>query len=76
MHNVATVSSRWTGQTRLATYGTFYRPPFIKGFRNFIEATDWDKRFFCNHWIDRVCIGAIIASVFFIFPLLIHIIIK
>jgi hypothetical protein len=76
MHNVATVSSRWTRQTRSATYGTLYKQPLIKRFRYVIEETDWDKRFFCNHRIDQVCIGVIIASVFYFIPLLIHVFIR
>jgi hypothetical protein len=46
----------------------------IKRFRHFIESTDWEERYLCHPWIDKLCLGGVIASVIYFFPLLLSVI--
>jgi len=44
----------------------------LKRFEHFIESTDWEERYLCNHWIDKMCLGGIIASMIYFIPVLAH----
>jgi hypothetical protein len=46
----------------------------IRRFQHFIETTDWEKRYLCNHWIDKICFGGIVASIIYFTPLLMSIV--
>jgi hypothetical protein len=36
-------------------------------FEHFIESTDWEERYLCNHWIDKICLcGIFISMIYFI----------
>lgn len=43
-------------------------------FQHFIESTNWEERYLCNHCIDRICLGGIVSSMIYFGPLLILII--
>lgn len=45
-------------------------------FQHFIASTDWEERYLCNHWIDKICIGGIAVSMIYFLPLLILISLK
>ncbi len=48
----------------------------LKRFQHFIKSTDWEERYLCNHWIDKMCLGAIIASMIYFTPVLTQFILK
>jgi hypothetical protein len=45
-----------------------------KRFQHFIETTDWEERYLCNHWIDKMCLCGIVISMIYFAPLLMSII--
>ena len=46
----------------------------FKRFQHFIESTDWEERYLCNHWIDKMCLCGIVVSMIYFTPLLMSII--
>lgn len=52
----------------------FIKKSLLKRFQHFIESTDWEERYLCNHWIDKMCIGGIVVSMIYFTPLLMSII--
>jgi hypothetical protein len=61
-------------QPRLMHYKITAKKSLLRRFQHFIESTDWEERYLCNHWIDKMCIGGIVASVIYFLPLLMSII--
>ena len=61
-------------QPRLVHYKITAKKSLLKRFRYFIESTDWEERYLCNHWIDRICLCGIVVSMIYFTPLLISII--
>ena len=39
-----------------------YKQTLLRRFQHFIESTDWEERYLCNHWIDKMCLGGIVVS--------------
>ena len=66
-----TFSTHIRGQD--AVHKPFAKPTSLSRFRYFIEHSDWDEVILSQEeWIDNLCIGIIIvASVYFIPPLLV-----
>jgi hypothetical protein len=60
-------------QPRLAHYKITARKSLLKRFQRFIESTDCEERYLCNHWIDKMCLCGIAASMIYFTPLLISI---
>jgi hypothetical protein len=60
-----------------AARNTFKRPGFLKRSRHFIEFSDWDEmiRAF-DEWLKRGCIGVIIVSALYFFPVVIKALLK
>lgn len=79
MEIMATVPAR-TGrstairQPRAVRYSIAARRSPLKGFRQFIESADWEERYLCNRWIDRMCLAGLVASFVYFTPLLITIV--
>jgi hypothetical protein len=48
----------------------------LRRFRHFIESSDWVERYFCDKWIDEVCIGALVISVLYFVPFLMPLFLK
>lgn len=46
----------------------------LKRFQHFIESIDWEERYLCNHWIDKMCLCGIVVSMIYFAPLLMSII--
>ena len=46
----------------------------LKRFQHFIESTDWEERYLCNRWIDKMCLCGIVASLIYFTPVLMSII--
>ena len=61
-------------QPRLVHYKITDRKGLLRRFQHFIESTDWEERYLCNHWIDKMCLGGIVASMIYFIPILIFII--
>jgi hypothetical protein len=58
-------SPRAIGQPRAVRYRLSSKRSLRRRFRHFIESTDWEERYLCNHWIDRICMGGIVASIIY-----------
>jgi len=80
MNTMTSVSARTASiairQPRLVRYRITARKSLLRRFHYFIESTDWEERYFCNRWIDRVCLAGIIGSMIYFAPFLISIIQK
>jgi hypothetical protein len=48
----------------------------LRRFQHFIESTDWEERYFCNHWIDKMCLGGIVVSAIYFIRVLVHFLLK
>ena len=59
---------------RLVHYKITAKKSLLNRFQHFIESTDWEERYLCNHWIDKMCIGGIAVSMIYFTPLLMSII--
>ncbi len=57
--SVRVADSREIRQPRSIHFKIAWRRHLYHQFRHFIETTDWEKRYFCNHWIDKICLGGI-----------------
>lgn len=42
----------------------------LRRFQQFIESTDWEKRYLCHERIDKVCLGIILISLLYFVPVL------
>jgi hypothetical protein len=71
---ITVAPSRTIRQPGTVRYRLASKRSLLRGFQHFIESTDWDERYLCNHWIDKICIGGIVASIIYFTPLLISII--
>lgn len=61
-------------QPRLVNYKITAQKSLLRRFQRFIESTDWEERYLCNPWIDKICLCVIVASLIYFTPLLISII--
>jgi hypothetical protein len=61
-------------QPRLVHYKITAKKSLLRRFQHFIESTDWEERYLCNHWIDKMCLCGIVASLIYFTPLLMSII--
>jgi hypothetical protein len=61
-------------QPRLVHYKITAKKSLLRRFQHFIESTDWEERYLCNHWMDRMCLCGIVASIIYFTPLLMSII--
>ena len=60
-----------------ATHNTFTRAEFLKRLRRIIEYSDWDERILSyEKWLNRGCIGVIIVSALYFFPVVIKVLLK
>ena len=71
---IAVAHSRIIRQPRLVHYKITAKKSLFKRFQHFIESTDWEERYLCNRWIDKMCIGGIVVSMIYFIPLLVSII--
>lgn len=46
------------------------RRSLLRRFQQFIESTDWEKRYLCHKRIDKVCLGIIVISLLYFVPVL------
>jgi hypothetical protein len=71
---VRAAASLTVRQSRPVHYRITARKSPIRRFQHFIESTDWEGRYLCNRWIDKICFGGILASIIYFTPLLMSII--
>jgi len=79
MNTMATVPARAAAsiairQPRLVHYKIAAKKSLLKRFQHFIESTDWEERYLCNHWIDKMCLCGIVVSLIYFIPILMSII--
>jgi hypothetical protein len=76
MTTMTTTFSRHIRRPR-AAYRTYSRLSYMKRFRNFIEHSDWDDKILAHEtWVNKICVGVIIASVLYFVPTLIRIFLR
>ncbi|MDP1991455.1 MAG: hypothetical protein Q8K00_10570 [Syntrophales bacterium] len=81
MKTMATVPVRTAASTaikepRLVHYKITAKKNLLRRFQHFIESTDWEERYLCNHWIDKMCLGGIAVSVIYFIPVLARFLLK
>ena len=73
---VRTAASIAIRQPGLVRYKITAQKSLLRRFQHFIESTDWEERYLCNHWIDKMCLGGIVVSVIYFIPVLAHFLLK
>ncbi len=73
---VRTVASIAIREPRLVHYKITAKKSLLRRFQHFIESADWEERYFCNHWIDKMCLGGIVVSMIYFFPVLAQFLLK
>jgi hypothetical protein len=71
---IAVAPSRIIRHPRPVHYKIAAKRSLIRRFQHFIESTDWEERYLCSHWIDKMCLCGIVGSLIYFIPLLISII--
>jgi len=66
-------SSRMIRQPRAVQYRWSSKRSLLRRFQHFIESTDWEERYLCNRWIDKMCLGGIVVSMIYFLSLLMSI---
>ena len=64
------VSSRAIRQPKQVECKIASRRNLLSRFERFIESTDWDERYLCSKWIDKVCIGVLVFFILYFIPVL------
>jgi hypothetical protein len=73
---ITVAPSRTIRQTRTVRYRLASKRSLLRRFQHFIESTDWEERYLCNHWIDKMCLCGIVASMIYFIPILAHFLLK
>lgn len=73
---IAVAPSRMIRQPRLVHYKITAKKSLLKRFQHFIESTDWEERYLCNHWIDKMCLCGIVVPVIYFTLVLAHFLLK
>jgi hypothetical protein len=67
---VRTATSIAIREPRLVHYKITAKKSLLRRFQYFIESTEWEDRYLCNHWIDKMCLGGIVVSMIYFIPVL------
>lgn len=60
-----------------AAYRTYSRPSYRERFRYFIEHSDWDDKILAHEEsANKICVGAMIASVLYFVPVLLRLCVR
>jgi hypothetical protein len=70
---VTITSSKEIRQPRAVSYRLASKRSLLRRFQHFIVSTDWEKRYLYNHWINKMCLRGIVASMIYFTPLLMSI---
>ena len=63
-------------QPRIVHYKIAAKKSLPRRFHHFIESADWEERYLCNHWIDKMCLGGILVSMIYFIPVLARFLLK
>jgi hypothetical protein len=63
--------SRTIRQPGAVPYRRASKRSWLSRFQHFIETTDWEDRYLCNHWIDKICLGGIVVSAIYFTTILV-----
>jgi hypothetical protein len=69
-------SLRAIRQPRAVQYRLNSKKSLLRRFQYFIETTDWDERYLCNRWIDKMCLGGVVVAMIYYTPILAHVLLK
>ena len=69
-------SLRAIRQLRAVQYRWSSKRNWLRSFQHFIESTNWEERYLCNHWIDKIFLGGIVVSMIYFIPVLAHFLLK
>jgi len=69
-------SPRAIRQPKAAGYRWSSKRSWLRSFQQFIESTDWEQRYLCNHWIDKMCLGGIVVSALYFTTILVSSLLK
>jgi hypothetical protein len=67
---VKVFSSRAIRRPRVVHCKITSKRNLIRRFERFIESTDWEEKYLCSQWIDKVCIGVFFISMLYFVPVL------
>lgn len=73
---ITVASPRPIRQPRMVYYKIDARRSLLRRFQHFIESTDWEGRYLCHKWIDKICLGIVVGSLLYFAPLLGDVIFK
>jgi len=48
----------------------------LKPLQHFIKTTDWEERYLCNHWIDKMCLCGIVVPIIYFATILLASLLK
>jgi hypothetical protein len=67
---LAVAPSRTIRESGAVRYRLASKRSLLRRFQHFIVSTDWEERYLCNHWLDKMCIVGIGVSLIYFLPLL------
>jgi hypothetical protein len=67
---ITVASPRAIRQPRMVYYKIDARRSLLRRFQHFIESTDWEGRYLCHKRIDKICLGIVVCSLLYFFPVL------
>jgi hypothetical protein len=70
MRTMVTVSSRVIRQPRSVACKIAYKRSLPRRIQQLIERADWEERYLCSPWIDKICLGVIVVSLLYFVPIL------
>jgi hypothetical protein len=73
---VTVISSGAIRQPKAVQYRWASKRSLLRRFQHFIETTDWDERYLCNHWIDKICISGVVVSALYFTTILVSSLLK
>ena len=76
MRTMVTVSSRAIRQSRSVACKIAYKRGLPRRVQHLIEWADWEERYLCSPWIDKLCLGVIVISLLYFVPVLAPIILE
>lgn len=71
MRTMVTVSSRVIRQPRSVACKIAYKRSLPRRVLHLIERVDWEERYLCSPWIDKICLGVITVSLLYFAPVLV-----
>jgi len=68
---IAVAPLRTIRQPRAVQYGWASKRNLFRSFQHFIETTEWDEKYLCNHLVDKMCLGGIVVSALYFTTILV-----